>query len=101
LLGQLSGKLADSNRLRMHAPLPLEQRLAVYLSWRLQKDGQRFNLENREVLAALLDTSTRHLNRSLKQLEALGVLQHRNKTVTIVNTYKLTSLTQDPAKKKT
>ena len=101
LLDHLRGKIADSNTLRAYAPLPLEQRLATYLLWRLEGNAHHFKLENREVLAALLDTSTRHLNRSLKQLEALGIIHRRNKTVTILNAQKLAKMTRDPVKKKT
>ena len=68
LLRNIVQKLYFSSTLLSQAPLSVETRLAYYLLDCYQQEGTPFQLEKREAVAALLGTSTRHLNRTLKRL---------------------------------
>lgn len=79
LLRNIVQKLYFSSTLLSQAPLSVEARLAYYLLDTYQQEGTPFQLEKREAVAALLGTSTRHLNRTLKRLAPAVAV--RNKTV--------------------
>ena len=76
-------KIYFSSTLLSQAPFSVEYRLARYLLYRMEKDGNIIRLEKRESLAAMLGTSTRQLNRILKQLIELGSIEVHNKTLII------------------
>ncbi len=72
LIDQLKVKLYRTNALQMNQVLPLISRLSLYLlSQSLNKDNS-FVLPAKEELASLMGTTTRHLNRVLKQLVESG-----------------------------
>lgn len=83
LLRNIVQKLYFSSTLLSQAPLLVETRLAYYLLDCYQREGSPFQLEKREAVAALLGTSTRHLNRTLKRL--VPAIDVQNKTVHIHN----------------
>ncbi len=101
LLTHLGKKVRALTNLQAHALLPLEYRLAQYLLDRFNTNGHSFRLENREALAALLNTSVRHLNRTLRGLEASGSIRLHNKTLTVLRAQHLTASLENIAKKKT
>jgi CRP/FNR family transcriptional regulator, putaive post-exponential-phase nitrogen-starvation regulator len=101
LLKHLGNKVHGLANLQAHALLPLDYRLAQYLLGRFSKNGHSFRLENREALAALLNTSVRHLNRTLGGLEASGTIRLHNKTVTMMHPQHLMASLESITKKKT
>lgn len=69
LLDELRQKLYRVNELQMNQVLPVINRLAVYiLSLLLDENAEHVTLPGKEELASLLGTTTRHLNRVLKEL---------------------------------
>lgn len=70
----------------------VEFRLARYLIYRMEKEGDILQLEKRESLSALLGISVRHLNRTLKQMETMNIIKVQNKTLTIINSHSLFSI---------
>jgi CRP/FNR family transcriptional regulator, putaive post-exponential-phase nitrogen-starvation regulator len=81
----LGRKVYFSTHLQAQSSFPLEYRLTRYLLYKMTENGRSFKLENREALAALLGTSTRHLNRTLAQLETSGAIRFHNKTLDILH----------------
>lgn len=92
LISSLGKKVYFSTHLLANTLLPLEYRLARYLQFRMAKEGSGFTLEKRDALAAMLGTSTRHLNRTLSELKQCGAIELRNKTLTIQDAAMLTSI---------
>lgn len=79
LLEQMRQKLYKSNALQINQVLPVINRLAVYLL--AQQTGQANQQGMRQVvlpakddLASLLGTTTRHLNRVLRELVQMGAV---------------------------
>lgn len=76
LIDQLRGKLYKMNTLQMNQLLPVISRLAVYiLAEMVDNDRQSIVLPNKEDLASLLGTTSRHLNRVLKELVEAGAIR--------------------------
>lgn len=74
LIEQITQKLYKTNALQMNQVLPLINRLTVYmLSQPVNAEGAIL-LPDKEDLASLLGTSTRHLNRVLKALVEEGII---------------------------
>ena len=76
VIGQLVSKVRDSTSLRLGNLLPVKSRLALYI---MTKPGAETGgvviLPEKEVLASMLGTTYRHLNRVMKELiqeEAIG-----------------------------
>jgi CRP-like cAMP-binding protein len=84
LIRQIIKKLDHSSTLLTQHTLPLERRLASYLLERMNLEGRLFRLENRDSLSAMLATSTRHLNRTLRRLANLNSIQFNHKTIQII-----------------
>jgi CRP/FNR family transcriptional regulator, putaive post-exponential-phase nitrogen-starvation regulator len=101
LLRHLSNKVTALTNFQANALLPLEHRLAQYLLDKASNYGHSFKLENREALAGLLNTSVRHLNRTLRGLEASGTIRLHTKTVTMIHPHQLTASLENITKKKT
>ena len=97
LLNQVIRKLEFSSNLLTHTRLPLESRLARYLLVQSQRRGAILTLEKREVLAGILGTSVRHLNRVLKSLAEAGIISIRYRTLEIINSVKLTNILNEPS----
>ncbi|MGB1289310.1 MAG: Crp/Fnr family transcriptional regulator, partial [Aggregatilineales bacterium] len=68
LIDQLRQKLYKTNALQMNAVLPVINRLALYILSQPVDDDGLITLPGKEELAALMGTTTRHLNRVLKSL---------------------------------
>jgi len=101
ILHHVIQKIDFSSTLQAQTTLSLACRLARYLLYRLQKDGVVLHLEKREALAAMLGTSVRHLNRTLRQLSELGVIDVHNKTLTINDPQQLSIIAEEMFQKGT
>lgn len=73
LIDQLREKLYKSNSLQTGHVLPVAGRLALYLLSQ-PLDGDALILPDKDVLASLLGTTTRHLNRVLRDLVNAGAI---------------------------
>ncbi|HRL14457.1 MAG TPA: Crp/Fnr family transcriptional regulator [Aggregatilineales bacterium] len=73
LIDQLRDKLYKTNGLQANQIMPVIHRLAMYMLAQ-QKQGDDVLLPGKEQLASLLGTTTRHLNRVLKQLVESGAI---------------------------
>lgn len=56
-----------------------------YLAIRAEVEGTVIHLEKRDSIAAMLGISTRQLNRDLKDLAELNIIQFKNKTVKVLD----------------
>ncbi|MFK7806035.1 MAG: Crp/Fnr family transcriptional regulator [Anaerolineae bacterium] len=83
LLRYLAKKIDFSSNLLSQVSLSAENKLARYLLSRMQNEGHTFQLEKREALAALLGTSVRHLNRTIKNFADDELISAKNKTIVI------------------
>lgn len=73
LIDQLREKLYKTNSLQAYQVMPVIHRLAMYILTQQSQDNV-VTLPAKEALASLLGTTTRHLNRVLKQLIEAGVI---------------------------
>ena len=96
ILHQIVKKLDFSSIQLTQTALPLKSRLARYLLIESNNQGLVFELEKRAVLAGILGTSVRHLNRTLKALSEEGVIQVRYQTLEITNLAKLSMAVEEP-----
>ncbi|NOK58765.1 MAG: Crp/Fnr family transcriptional regulator [Chloroflexi bacterium AL-W] len=101
ILHQIVQKLDFASTLLTHVNLSLECRLARYLLSRMERDGAVLHLEHRESLAALLTTSVRHLNRTLKLLSDQHIIEVHYKTLTIKNAQMLTTIAEESLQNRT
>ncbi|MEM8533097.1 MAG: Crp/Fnr family transcriptional regulator [Chloroflexota bacterium] len=101
ILHQVIQKLDFTSTLLTHVNLALECRLARYLLGRMESDGPVLHLERRESLAAMLATSVRHLNRTLKLLSEQQIIDVHYKTLTIKNPHLLATIAEEPSPKRT
>jgi CRP-like cAMP-binding protein len=74
LIDQLRAKLYQTNSLQINQVLPVINRLAVYILAQPICDDGVIVLPEKEGLASLLGTTTRHLNRVLKELVDSGAV---------------------------
>lgn len=95
LLRYLARKIDFSSTLLSQVSLSAENRLARYLLARMKREGAVFQLEKREALAAMLGTSVRHLNRTIKSLNIAETIRVKNKRVEIINSEKLEFILQN------
>ena len=89
LLRYLARKISFSSTLQAQVSLSAESRLARYLLKRFNDEGGSFQLEKREGLAALLGTSVRHLNRTLKKFSTNKIVSVHNKSINILDHHAL------------
>lgn len=75
IIDQLSSKLYETNNLTVNQILPVVNRLVAYLLAQPINARGTITLPNKEDLASLLGTSTRHLNRVLRELNEIGHIQ--------------------------
>ena len=101
ILHQVIQKLDFTSTLLTHVNLSLECRLARYLLGRMESDGEVLYLEHRESLAAMLATSVRHLNRTLKLLSEQQIIDVHYKILTIRNPRLLATIAEEPSLKRT
>lgn len=94
LIDQLREKLYRTNSLQMSQILPVINRLAVYLLSQSTTSSGAIVLPDKEGLASLLGTTTRHLNRVLKELVEAGCIRTDYPSVYILNRAVLESLSQ-------
>ena len=87
-------KLHFSSILLSQTTLSLDFRVAQYLLHRQEIEGHVLQLEKRALLAAMLGTSTRHLNRTLRRLVDTKTIEVHNKRLTIVNCQALSAITK-------
>jgi CRP-like cAMP-binding protein len=73
LIDQLREKLYKTNSLQINQIMPVIHRLAMYILAQPMQ-GDMVTLPSKEDLASLLGTTTRHLNRVLKQLTDTGAI---------------------------
>ena len=85
-------KLLFASTLLSQVPLSMENRLARYLLYRMQKEGRVIQLENRESLAAIMGVSVRHLNRTIRNLVKLEAIEIQTKKLTITDPGVLTGI---------
>jgi len=83
LLQQLREKLYKSNDLQTGHLLPLAERLALYLLSKAEDD--KIVLPEKETLASLLGTTTRHLNRVLRDFTNAGTITNHYPSIVITD----------------
>ncbi|MCU4583157.1 helix-turn-helix domain-containing protein [Acinetobacter gyllenbergii] len=81
----LSKKLYASTQLLTNVSLPAFVKVRKYLAIRAEAEGTVIQLEKRDSIAAMLGISTRQLNRVLKDLAELNIIQFKNKTVKVLD----------------
>lgn len=84
LIEQLRQKLYKTNSLQVNQGLPVIQRLAMYILAQ-QPQSDVVTLPEKEQLASLLATTTRHLNRVLKQLTEAGAIGGKYPQLCVLN----------------
>jgi len=82
---QLSDKLINSSLLHSSASFTAEYKLRRFLSFKIKREGELLQLENRESLAAVLGISARQLNRALAKLSEFGMIQVKNKSLRVLD----------------
>ncbi|MDX1994728.1 MAG: cyclic nucleotide-binding domain-containing protein [bacterium] len=93
IIGQLCDKLYKTNNFQINHLLPLVNRLAVYLLAQHSNEDGAVVLPDKEGLASLLGSSTRHLNRVLKDLVEGGGIRVDYPCIYILNRPMLEALT--------
>lgn len=91
----LSHKLLNTSLLHSGGAISVESKLRKFLLFKTQSEGAMIQLENRESLAAMLGVSVRQLNRSLIKLVHQGIIQHKNKTLKVINPVRLADFPAD------
>lgn len=91
VITHLSAKLTATSHLQSRAVLPLVYQLAAYLLNQPTRADGKIVLESKADLAAMLGTTSRHLNRTLRHLESEGIIQLEGKTLILLD---LTALRQ-------
>ena len=96
LIDQLRSKLFTTNALHMSQVLPVLNRLVLYiLTQSSTGDDGAIVLPNKEGLASLPGTTTRHLNRVLKELVESGCISAGYPLVHILDTARLHELMRE------
>ena len=85
ICSHLSQKLYASTQLLTNATLPAFIKVRKYLAIRAEMEGSMIHLEKRDSIAAMLGISTRQLNRILKDLSDLNIIQFKNKTLKVLD----------------
>ncbi len=93
LIDQLRHKLYETNALQMNQILPVINRLALYILAHTSADDVIMP-PDKEDLASLLGTTSRHLNRVLKELVEAGIISADYPLIHIYNRPALEELTQ-------
>lgn len=88
MIHHLSRKLRGSGYLQLSYDLPLVNRVANYLLVQPETEGI-IHTESKEIIADLLGTSLRHLNRVIKTLEDEEILIREKGRITVKNREKL------------
>jgi CRP-like cAMP-binding protein len=101
ILHQIVKKLDFSSNQLTQSALPLKSRLARYLLMKMNCQGFVFELEKREVLAVILGTSVRHLNRTLKALSEAKIIEVHYQSLEIINLEKLSAVVEAPFRNRT
>ncbi len=96
ILHQIVKKLDFSSSRLVQTSLPLKSRLSRFLLEQQNSKGLVIKLERREVLAGILGTSVRHLNRTLKTLSEEKIIQVRYRTLEIMDSKKLSKFVEEP-----
>lgn len=92
LIDQLRAKLFKTGTLQMSQVLPVIDRLALYMLAQPTRQDGTVELPGKEDLASLLGTTTRHLNRVLKELVESGDISAGYPCVRILNRLALQDL---------
>lgn len=92
LIDQLREKLYQTNALQVNQVLPVINRLAVYILSQLD-DDLTATLPAKEELASMLGTTSRHLNRVLKELVEADVISATYPRIRVKNRAALCDLT--------
>lgn len=85
----LSHKLLHNSLIHSSGAISVESKLRKFLLIKTQNEGATIQLEKRESLAAMLGVSVRQLNRALIKLAQQGIIQHKNKTLKVINPVRL------------
>jgi CRP/FNR family transcriptional regulator, putaive post-exponential-phase nitrogen-starvation regulator len=91
LIEQLRRKLYETNIMQTNQVLPVINRLVIYMLAQARED--KVVLPDKEGLASLLGTTTRHLNRVFKELVESGCISEGYPLVHILNRQSLEDLT--------
>ena len=91
LVEQLRRKLYETNIMQTNQVLPVINRLVIYMLAQARED--KVILPDKEGLASLLGTTTRHLNRVLKELVESGCISEGYPLVHLLNRQALEDLT--------
>lgn len=85
----LSKKLYNTSQLHSSASYSVEYKLRRYLTFAEKQNGESFQLEKRDSLAAMLGVSVRQLNRTLSKLVSDKLIEKKGKKIKILNTSQL------------
>lgn len=91
----LSHKLLHNSLIHSSGAISVESKLRKFLLIKTQNEGATIQLEKRESLAAMLGVSVRQLNRALIKLAQQGIIQHKNKTLKVINPVRLSDFPAD------
>lgn len=94
LLDQYRGKIYRSNALQMNQVLPLINRLSLYMLSQIEDGKTSLILPTKEELASLMGTTSRHLNRVIRQLVDTETISGSYPMVHILNRGELEQLAQ-------
>lgn len=92
LIEELRTKLYKANALQINQLLPVVKRLAIYMLAQQGENRDSLVLPEKEGLASLMGTTTRHLNRTLRQLVDEGVISASYPKVKILDRAALQAL---------
>ena len=93
---QLRRKIYALNALKKHEILPLRQRLIMYMLSQQMTDENAVILPEKDTLAAILGSTTRHLNRVLRELVKGGFISDSYPMIRIRNQSALLATTDYP-----
>lgn len=88
IIESMGQKLRGSGYKQLSYDLPLKNRLAIYLIGKFHAETT-IQVENKTIIADLIGTSPRHLNRIIKKLEDESIIQWQRNSVNILNVSKL------------
>ncbi|MDL4617341.1 Crp/Fnr family transcriptional regulator [Citrobacter amalonaticus] len=91
----LSHKLLNTSLLHSGGAVSVESKLRKFLLLKTQGEGATIQLEKRESLAAMLGVSVRQLNRALIKLTQQGIIQHKNKSLKVIDPVRLSDCPAD------
>ena len=94
LLDEVRRKLIDSNAVQMTGVLPVASRCALMVMSKMDADGVA-ELPSKEILASLLGTTQRHLNRVMNEFVHRGVIDRDYPRVRVLDRDALEAIVEE------